>query len=412
MRKKFLTVFILVWLAAVPSLAAVIDAGAWAELYSYKIKLPQTQSQLRSLEGLRLGVRDAFIPGLSLFVRGRVASDLQHKFASDPDLRVFGAYLEYSRARWITARAGRQFVSAGVGALTLDGVKIDLSHRGGLTLTGYAGTTPGLTFYDLDEVNSWNKGNAYGGRLKFGGLTHWVFGASFQQRNYLKNLDSQIGGLDLAYSENHCGLFGRGDYDFFFKKLRLLTIRPTLRSPEGHSVSFEYLYRGTYLPLHNMFSVFKSKPFNQYRLSPTLKVGPNTYVLTSFAYTDYISDQNFRMSLGASYKGQSAGFIYADGYGGYQYGAFGSFSCNVNKSLQVYLHGDMFNYMIDPLEDDYTPSLAGALGTYFTIVNGLQTRAEVQLLSNRDYKYDSRFYLRLEYFFRKTISESIGGDGR
>jgi len=413
MRKKFLTVFIVLWLAAVPSLAAVIDGGAWAEFYSYKSRFPQTQSQLCSLEGLRLGVRDAFIPGLSIFARGRVASDLSHKYASDPDLRVYGAYLEYVTAnRMLTARAGRQFVFAGLGGITLDGGRVDLSHKSGLSFTGYAGTTPGLTFYDLDEINSWKKGNAYGGHLKYKGLHNWVFGASFQQRNFMDNLDSQLGGLDFSYADKMCSLFGRGDYDLFQNRLQLLTVRPTIRCPQGHYVSLEYLYRRPSIPLHSMFSVFNSKPYHQVRISPTMKLMPDLYAITSFTFTQLKGDRNFRMSLGGSYLGQSAGFIFSDGYGGRQIGGFGSLSYNVTDMFEVYLHGDIFDYKVDKDELDYTHSLATVLGANCKVVKNLQTRVEVQLLSNLDYKYDTRFYLKLEYSLRRIINESTGGEGK
>jgi hypothetical protein len=357
-------------------------------------------------------VRNAFVPGFSIFTRGRVATDLSHKFASDPDLRIYGAYLEYAVPRnWLIARAGRQFVYAGLGALTLDGGKIDIMHRE-FTLTGYVGSTPGLSFYDFDEVNSWKKSNAFGGRLKYSGHHNLTLGASFQQRNFDNNLDSQLGGLDVSYSHKICNIFGRADYDFFFKKLGLLTIRPTIKTESGHSVSLEYLYRRPTLPLHNMFSVFASKPFHQFRISPVVKLPHDIYGLGSLAYTKYKGDNNTRFSVGASYKGQSAGFIFADGYGGRQIGGFANVTYCPMKKLQLYLHGDSFDYKIDKEDSDYTPSLAASLGCYYTIIDGLQTRAEAQLLSNRDYKYDSRFYLRLEYSFRQIISETMGGDSQ
>jgi hypothetical protein len=412
MRKKFLTVFILVWLAAVPSLAAVIDAGAWAEFYAYKVKFPQTQSQFRALEGLRMGVRNAFIPGLSIFARGRVASDLSKKLPSDPDLRIFGAYLEYAVPRnWLIARAGRQFVYAGLGAVTLDGAKFDLMHKG-FTLTGYAGSTPGLSFYDLDEVSSWKKSNAYGGRLKYAGHRNLMVGASFQQRNFDNNLDSELGGLDFSYSHKICNIFGRADYDFFFKKLSLLIIRPSLKTASGHSLNLEYLYHRPSLPLHDMFSVFNGKPYHEVRLSPVIKFKHDIYGLGSLTYTKYKGDDNTRFSLGASYLGQSAGFMFSDGYGGRQIGGFANVTYCPMKKLQLYLHGDSFNYKINKDDSDYTPSLAAALGGYLTLMDGLQTRAEAQLLSNRDYKYDTRFYLRIEYSLRHIVGETMGGDVR
>ncbi len=411
MRKIVLVLFFVCMTAAV-SRATVIDGGAWAEFYGYKVKIPTTQSHLRSLEGLRLGIKDAYVPGLKIYANGRVASDMLHKLPGDTDFRVYGAYLEYTTPhRLLMARAGRQFVFAGLGGIILDGGQVNLSHKG-VTLTGYAGTTPGPTFFDLDEVNSWEKSNAYGGRLKYTGVKHLTAGASFQQRNFEDNLDSQLGGLDLTYSMRRCTFFARGDYDFFFKRFQLFSVRPTMRFKGGHYVNLEYLYRRRDIPLHSMFSVFANKPYNQFRLNPVIKLGRQLYGLGTLTYTRYEDDNNTNFSIGASYMGQSAGFFYGDGYGGQQIGGFANLSYCPIKKLQVYLHGNSFDYKIDDDEDDFSPSLAGALGAYYELVRNLQARAEVQLLSNTDYKYDTRFYLRIEYFLRKTVSETIGGDGR
>ncbi len=411
--RKIVIVLLFVLLTTIPSLAAVIEGGAWAEFYAYKVKVPTEVSHLRSLEGLRLGVKDAFIPGLSVFARGRVASDISHKLPGDTDFRVYGAYLEYATPqKWLTARAGRQFVFAGLGGLTLDGGKIDLKHKSGIALTGYAGTTPGPTFFDFDEVNTWKKSNAYGGRLKYSGVRSLVLGVSFQQRNFNDNLDSQLGGFDVSYSKRMCNIFGRTDYDFFFKRLQLATVRPTIRFTGGHYVSLEYLYRYRSLPLHSMFSVFNSEPYNQFRVSPVVKLMNDLYGLGTLTYTKYKGDNNVRFSLGASYQGQSLGIHFGDGYGGKQIGGFGNLSYSPMKDLELYLHGDLFGYKIDKDDTDYLSSLAGAFGGYYTSVKNLRTRAEVQLLSNNDYRYDTRFYLRLEYSLRQFVNETIGGDGR
>lgn len=388
-----------------------IDAGLWTEFYSYKQQLPVEQSQLRSLQGMRLGVRDAFVPGLSMFVRGRVANDLSNDLPQDTDLRVFGAYLEYARQNWLTVRAGRQFLSPGISAMTLDGGRIDLSYKGDLQLTGYAGTIPGPSFYDLDRVNSWKDRNAFGGQLKFSGLKPFKVGVAFSQREVNENLDSRVMQFDLGYSKGRSSVLGRIDYDLFYERVRLASVKPRLKLPGGHSLDLEYFYRRPSLPMSNPFSVVSNKAFNQIRVNPVVRITPTLHALGSLSYTRFVDENNIRVSLGAAYRGQSLGGVISEGYGGRRYGVFASLFRDITEQLQGYFYGDMYQYKLDTEEDDTDPSLSTALGVRYIIGKGFSTRAEGQLLSNRDYEYDTRFYLRLAYDLHTSIGQDADGGG-
>jgi hypothetical protein len=130
------------------------------------------------------------------------------------------------------------------------------------------------------------------------------------------------------------------------------------------------------------------------------------------SYTKYKSDYNTRVWIGASYCGQTAGATYSNGFGGKRYGIFANLFRGITKNLQAYAYGDMFKYKLDTGEDDTNPSLAAALGATCSIWKGLAARAEGQLLSNLDYKYDGRFYLKLSYDLHTGFgSGDIAGTG-
>jgi hypothetical protein len=408
--RKIATVFVLtlfLTLSAGALLASVIDADFHTEFYSYKLQLPEEQSHLRSLQGMRLGVHDAFVPGLSLFIRGRVASDISKKFDTDPDFRMFGAYLEYARPNSFAIKAGRQFISAGVGGLTLDGGRLDFTPVKHLDVIGYVGTTPGPSFYGYDEMNTWKESNAYGGRIKYSGIKKVAFGVSYLERNYKDNLDSRIAGFDMGWKGKYYSSSFRTDYDIFWNQVKLIAFRPSFRCPLGHKLNLEYLYRKPTFGLSNIFSVFKNEPVNQFRVNPVYRVNADLHAFGTYVFTKFKDDDNTRVSVGAAYKGQSLGGVISDGYGGKKLGLFGSLSRTISEKLQLYATGDMFNYKLDSYEDDTTPSLAASFGGSYEVIKDFNASAEMQVLSNRDYKYDNRFYLRLNYGF-KIIQ---GGDG-
>ena len=412
--QKTISVFVIVMLglfSAVTAFGSIINANLYTEFNGYKVKLPQEESHIRSFQGMRLSVRDAFIPGLSVFVRGRIASDLSEKLSTDPDFRVFGAYLEYARKDLLTIKAGRQYVYAGIGGLTLDGGRVDYKLLKKLLITGYVGTTPGPSFYTYDEINTWKESNAYGGRVKYSGPHNVGIGISYQERRYKENLDSRVTGIDFAWSGRLIGTSLRADYDNFQERLKLFAFRPNIKCPLGHSLNLEYLYRQPTLGLSNLFSTFASEPYHQFRINPTYKFSPKLYAFGTWAYTKFDDDNATRFSLGGSYRGQSLGMFFSDGYGGSQLGLFGSLSRNLNEKLRVYASGNMFDYKIDTNEDDTTPSLQAFFGCNYKLTGTLGTRAEMQILSNNDYKYDTRYYVRVDYGIRFVQGDKEVGGG-
>jgi hypothetical protein len=389
------------------------DFGVWTEFYTYKVPLPNDddQTQIRSLQGMRFRVGDAFVPGLNFFFRGRVASDLSNKFVTDPDFRIFGAYLEYLKKDLVTIRAGRQFVSAGIGGFTMDGGRLDLSYKGKATLTGFAGATPGPTFYDYDRASRRDERGAFGGRFVYGGLKGLRPAISFLQRNVNENVDTRTGGFDYNLKLNRYYENARLDYDMLQKRVAMAVTRTGLVCNKGHRLEFEYMYRRPILGLSSFFSSFRSEPFHQIRLTPIFRANENIYLQGSLAHTIFEDDYNTRVAAGGSYKGQTVGVVFSTGYAGTQLGAYGFLSHNLNDDLRAFLSADMYNYKLDTEEDDTDPSVATAFGATFNFLQHLTSRAELQFLSNRDFKYDTRFYIRLGYNFATRFRTTGFGGG-
>jgi hypothetical protein len=381
-----------------------IDAGAWTEFYVYKVQQPADETQARSLQGARLRIRNAFVPGLSIFFRGRVASDISNKLATDPDFRVFGAYIEYMRSDFATLRLGRQFISAGLGGFTVDGGRIDLTYQNSVILTGFAGAAPGPSFHEYDVVGQWDDRNAFGGRLQFAGIKGFRLATSYQQRNKNDETDTQLAGADFAVNSGPFTERGRFDYDFINDRLKMVVLRTGARFQQRHSLDFEYLYRRPTFAASDLFWVFRSEPFHQVRLSPVYRINQDLFAQGSLSYTILDEEQNTRISAGASYKGQSAGFVFSNGYGGIRLGAYGYLFRDLRQDLQLYIAGNLFNYKLDTEEEDTTPSVSTAVGARFDIIRGLNSRAELQFLSNRDFEYDTKFYVRLGYEFKTNLS--------
>ncbi|OGC92524.1 MAG: hypothetical protein A2W25_07460 [candidate division Zixibacteria bacterium RBG_16_53_22] len=388
----------------------IFDAGAWTEFYTFKVP-DQDNQQVRSLQGLRLRASNVGTPGLSFFLRGRVLSDLSEKLASDPDFRIFGAYAEYKRRDLLMLRVGRQFVSAGIGGFTMDGGRIDLFPVNVVKLTAFAGGLPGPSFYKYDRIAQWDDRNAIGGQLQYNGFKEFRPSISYLQRSSNNDLVMQAGGFDVAIKTGPYSEWAGLDYDFLFKHLRSGVSRTGIEFQGGHRAEFEYFYRRPSLDLSNVFSVFKNEPFHQVRLSPTYRINKKVLAQGSMSYTIFEDDENTRISLGGSYDGQSAGVVYSAGYAGTRLGIYSFLFYDLVQQLRVYLNADMYNYKLDTEVDDTTPSVATSFGALFGVFRGVSSRAELQLLSNRDFKYDTRFYFKIGYNFNSRSRTSGSGGG-
>ncbi len=398
-----------------PSAATVVNGNFYTEFYSYRVKLPEDQSRLRSQQGFRLNVRDALTPGLSFYVRGRMASDISNKLTNDPDYRVYGAYLQYTCSRKIVSgRAGRQFVYEGLSAFTLDGVRLKLNYKERLSIAGFAGTTPGPSFFNYDEINEWKDSNAWGGRLQISAINNLKLNFSYLEKGFQDNVDSRLAGFDARFKRNRCSTELRLDYDMLFERMKLFSIRPRYKLKGGHSVRFEYTYRKPSFGQSNIFSVFKSRPYHQVRLNPVYKISPALYGSGSFSYTKYNDDNQLNIRVGGSYKGQSGGVVFADGYGGTKLGIYAFVLREMNPKLDLYANIDMYNYKLNSDEDETETSISTAIGGKYELFKGLHARAELQILSNIRYDYDTRFYIRAEYnFISRGISQGYeGGESR
>ncbi len=391
-----------------PSEASVVSGNFYTEFYSYRVKLPEDETQIRSLQGLRLNVKDALIPGLSFYARGRLASDISSKLANDPDYRVYGAYLQYVFSnKNASIRAGRHFVYEGLSSLTLDGIRLKLSCKRWLSIAGFVGTTPGPSFFSYDEINEWKNSNAWGGRLQIGATSNLKLNFSYLEKGFQDNLDSRLAGFDARFSSHKFFAELRLDYDMLFERMKLFSIRPRYKLKAGHSVRLEYTYRKPSFNKSNIFSVFKSSPYHQVRLNPTYKISPAVHGRGSISYTRYSDDSHLNVRVGASYKGQSGGMVFADGYGGAKLGIYGSVNQPLNGNFVFYARADMYTYKLDSDQENSNSSISTTLGGKYEIFSGLDARAEMQILSNIQYEYDTRFYLKANYSF---ISEGHSGD--
>ena len=410
LRKTITLVMIgvIVGVAWSPSAASVVSGNFYTEFYSYRVKLPENELQLRSQQGLRLNVRDALTPGLSIFVRGRIASDISNKLTNDPEFRVYGAYLQYTcKRKTASVRAGRQFIYEGLSSLTMDGIRLRFSHKRWLSVVGFVGTTPGPSFFNYDEINEWKDSNAWGGRLQIGAISNLKLNFSYLEREFQDNLDSRLAGFDIRFNRHQFFTELRLDYDMLLERMKLFSIRPRYKLLAGHSVRLEYTYRKPSFGQSNIFSVFKSRPYHQVRLNPAYRISPAVYALGSISYTKYNDDNQLNVRLGTSYKGQSAGVVFADGHGGVKLGVYGFVNRQMNSNTVFYARADMYNYKLDSDQENSNSSISTTIGGKYEILTGLDVRAEMQILSNIQYEYDTRFYIKAAYSF---ISEEHSGD--
>ncbi len=395
--------------------AARLSGNLYTEFYSYQTKIPEANSYLRSYQGYRVNVSDAFVPGLTVFASGRVASDISTKLPTDPDYRGFSAYMQYQpKSGKYALRAGRQFVYEGLDGFILDGGKLRAKIGKRLSATVYAGSMPGPSFFIYNQVNKWDRRNAVGGRVNVKTGESYSFNFSYLQKSKDDLLDSRLIGFDHLFSRGKYTNRLRVDYDILFERLKYLSLSPRIRYSRGHTLRAEYAYRKPSFGRNDFLSVIESNSINQARLSGTYKLDENVHGIGGVSYTKFSDASSISLRVGANNKAHNGGIVYSSGYGGSKIGLFGGLRFGLTADFTVYGNIDMYNYKLDTDEDESESTVAAALGGWYRISGSFSARAELQALTNPRYDYDTRGYLRVDYSISKEIRGlgQEGGEGR
>ncbi len=337
--------------------------------------------------------------------------------------RFYNAYIKGSNLfDALDVKLGRQYISAGAGRGTLDGLnlKLKLGKEKEFHLTGYAGGLTPYT-YDFSDYGVFFKNFAYGGQFSYFGVKDLKLSvsyfnkhrkplsyttvradSSFNLTNYLVDIDEfadQLGGFDFSYWNRRYNFYGKLYYDFNLKKLYRGEINGSVNATDKIKFSLGYTYRQPQISYNSIFWVFNYRQYNEVEAGVDYLLNKSFNFYAKAANVFYTDENSLRVQLGFSHPNFGLSLIKYTGYAGESDGVYGYFNYELLKSKLALTSGLNYSkYRIKNYSDEKEDSFSGLLGFTYRPINRVSIDVQGQLISNRIYKTDTRFLVGINYW--------------
>jgi len=262
--------------ALVPLIAHAASLSGRASTELEWFDTPEGNTAVGAYQYLRVNARD--LPGgIDFRGYGRWADDLQNE--TEIDSRLYYAYLEKSNLlNHLDARLGRQFVSTAAGASLLDGLKLDYSGLGPVSLRLYGGGD--VSYYEGYNSKDWLAGV----EASLAGIKGLNASLSYLQQWDDGDLAKELIGLDFDYDlRQSLNLYSEVQYSWLTDEVTYFLAGMHYHPDRTWSLRGEYLYSLPVFSATSIYSVFAVAEYQEARLEANLRLrdGLNAFVRLS-----------------------------------------------------------------------------------------------------------------------------------
>lgn len=358
--------------------------------------------------------------------------DIVKKTSDGFEYSIYNLYIKGTDL-WnaLDVKIGRQYVFAGVGNGTMDGINLKLKtgKNKEYQISVYGGAlTPGD--YNFRKYPSLDNNFIFGSIFSYYGnkglsasLSYYIKRKQYEpytapRTDSLFNTtdelivtdsrDQHLAGFNLSYTgKQKYFIFGKAFYDIYRKKFYRAEFNASY-PVKNFRISADYSYREPQLTYNTTFwTMAQYWTLNHYQqvgggIDYTLRNGINIFgSLSDVIYTD---DNSLKYQAGFKHPGYGLYYTGFSGYSGKSNGFTGYLFREIVRSvLSGNLTLNYSNYNIGELSSDKVNEFSGMIGityrpsAYFTI------DAQGQFITNRIYKIDSRFLIGINYRLFKVF---------
>ncbi|MFH0930799.1 MAG: hypothetical protein V1890_02530 [Candidatus Zixiibacteriota bacterium] len=384
------------------SLAGELKGNISTYFNSYQTQDLYTEektSYFRAYQSFRFDLNQIGTKTLSFHTYFRSTTDFIHKGPDDPTTKIYNVYLDWKNIKKVlNLRLGRQFLYAGVGNGTMDGLRFDFKPKQKLQLTGYVGFQ--LPRERSTNLDTWEKSHIFGGELATTYLKDTRLAISYVQKEREKTKEEQFLAANLTHLHKKFDFFSQFYYNLVYKKAQNFTLRGTGSELFGELyISLEYQYRQPSIYSNSIFSVFKQESYSLYRFTGTYQPIKNFRFSSEYDLTLYKSDNSSRTRFGVEYSFIALGLNFRRGYGGESNGVYGKIIHTFNKNFVFSVSADYGKYKIDEEQESKDESLAISSRVEWEPLRNFQLALEVQDVRNKIKNYDLRLQGKASYRF-------------
>lgn len=356
----------------------------------------------------------------------QLSNDFGTTITTDPELRISSLMVKGNNiGGFVDISMGRQFVYAGVGAGIIDGCVVS---------TKLLQNTLGVTTYgglNVIHTREWNlnqsllENSLYGALVSYSPMENGTLGISYMSKlwkreHYLgirPNLadssfdpqyvvfysrpnEEEFTSIDVLYDVPETFTFyARSDYNMLSEEISRAQFSTKYFVLKNLSLAAEYIFHEPRLAYNSIFSVFNYGSTKEIEGSVEYQIFSTVRIFARFANVAYVDDNSRRLSLGGMYKYLTFNYTQNFGYAGDLNGV------NI--------------FVVYPLaERNFTPSFGVGYASYklskelpsnsvLSVLAGatyrpfkmLTTDLQVQWMNNKQYKSDTRVFLKMSYYF-------------
>ena len=419
--------FVFFWLSAFLAQAATgatLSGRLTTSAHSWQVReVDGTVS--RHLRAYQVGILNASRLGgmpLSFHTYAQVSGDLLDDVPGRGHYRILHAYLRWkSRSRPdLNLSAGRQRIHSGVGFGTIDGVRLGVRPCPEVLITGYAGIL--VPVVSEGGIGTWDEGHLWGGQALFE-VKDTSLGISFAERAREATPYDGSGtysgllpqdqpravrrlGVDLRQTvQGRLEVYGRVDLDLEDQlEVDGVEVVGHLQATPELRISGEFQHRKPRIHVNSILSVFEVSTNREaggrihYRLSPRVSLSADAFRVV------YDDDDSWRLGVGVLCETGYIGYSRRVGYGGASDAVSVSFHKGLTPELTIKADGSFSGYRLYAAQADRDRALAGSLGLTYRPRRALSFDVTGQVLRNKYYTRDVRFFFRGSVWFFKRSS--------
>lgn len=396
----------------------------WQRFDSIGVNAPSTTH----VSGYQNILFDASYNKWSFNTSAQVEEDVTNKNGRGFGYRFYNLYVKGTNLfNALDLKLGRQYVSAGTGRGSIDGLqfKLKLGKDKEFQFTGFGGVLTPLT-YDFDYGKIKVAENfAIGGMFSYYGVKNLMLGLSYfnkqqkptdyiglridsafqNSRNVLIETgpqEDQFIGLDASYSVDKFAFFGKAYTNLNTKKFYKGEFYGTYSALPNLKFSAGYNYREPQISYNTIFWVFEHKQFQEIEGGVDFIYCKNYNFYARVSDVIYTDESSLKLSVGMSHPMYGLSFIKYSGYSGESDGVYGYFNYQLFKpELTLTSSLSYSKYKINNYSDEKSDALSGLLGLVWRPSPYISIDLQGQFVKNRIYKTDTRFLIGFNYWLFK-----------
>ncbi len=374
-------------------------------------------NHLRFYQLAQFSIGNLGLPNLSFHTYLQFSNDFAEKATNDPRWWIYNCYFDLKNvAKAIDIGLGRQRIYAGVGYGTVDGLQLQYRLKDYLKVKFYIGMLAPLD--KSTEIRDFNSDNlTYGFHLTSNKLKKVRVGLSYARQSVepiqysspgsITNtfrLDHPIGawqkeliGLDFSSQITSKMRFNsRVDFNLQAENVRRGEFGGRYQFNRNFEIGLDYIYRTPLIYQNSIFSVFEINSNQEIAFQGRYRWN-NFQFFANAANVFFDGDDNLRLGAGCSWKSFYLAYNKRLGYGGDSDGLTFNFNYPVMPKLNVTLGSNFASYKLSEFANEKDRAVAGVLGMNYCPTKSLTLQAEGQILNNKIFSRDIRFYFRGTY---------------